>query len=76
MRTTFEKYSWLQTFLITSISFLIIVVLIEFLYSLTHLSYEEAITGLGNPKYMIRKAVGAVIYALIMTFYFKRKRKN
>ena len=76
MRLSFDKYSWIQTFLITSFSFLVIVVLIEFLYSLTHLTFEEAFAGLSDPKYMFRKAIGALIYALVMTFYFKRKKKD
>ena len=32
--------------------------------------------GLANPKYLLRKLVGAMIYAIIMTLYFKRKRKK
>ena len=68
--------SFLQTFLVIAGIFLIIVVLIEFLYSLTQLSFNEALTGLTNTKYLIRKLVGSVIYALIMTFYFKRKRQK
>jgi hypothetical protein len=40
------------------------------------MSFEEALAGLSNTKYLIRKLVGSVIYALIMTFYFKRKRKK
>jgi len=50
--------------------------LIEFFYALTQMSFDEALTGLANPKYLLRKLIGAVIYAVIMTFYFKRKRKK
>jgi hypothetical protein len=38
--------------------------------------FDEALTGLGNPKYLLRKILGALIYGLIMTLYFKRKRKK
>lgn len=76
MKKNFKDMSFLQTFLIIAGIFLIIVVLIEFLYSLTQLSFNEALTGLTNTKYLIRKLVGSVIYALIMTFYFKRKRQK
>ena len=68
--------SFLQTFLVVAGIFLVIVILIEFLYGLTKMSFDEALTGLSNTKYLVRKLVGAVIYALIMTFYFKRKRKK
>lgn len=74
MKKSFKDLSFLQTFLIVAGIFLVIVVLIEFLYSLTQLSFNEALSGLTNTKYLIRKLVGSVIYALIMTFYFKRKR--
>ena len=76
MQKKFKDLSFLQTFLATAIIFLVIVILIEFLYGLTNVSFEEALSGLTNPKYLLRKLVGAVIYALIMTFYFKRKRKK
>lgn len=76
MLKKFEQYSFVQTFLITAFIFLIIVLLIEFFYSLTLMSFEEALSGLANPKYLLRKLVGAMIYAIIMTLYFKRKRKK
>lgn len=76
MKKSFKDMSFLQTFFVVAGIFLIIVILIEFLYGLTQMSFEEALTGLINTKYLIRKLVGAVIYGLIMTFYFKRKRKK
>ena len=76
MKKSFKDLSFLQTFLVIAGIFLVIVILIEFLYGLTSMTFDEAITGLSNPKYLIRKLVGSVIYALIMTFYFKRKRKK
>lgn len=76
MKRSFKDFSFLQTFLATALIFLVIVILIEFLYGLTKVSFEEALSGLMDPKYLIRKLVGSVIYALIMTFYFKRKRQK
>ena len=76
MKKNFKDMSFLQTFLIIAFIFLVIVILIEFLYGLTQMTFEEALAGLSNTKYLIRKLVGSVIYALIMTFYFKRKRKK
>jgi len=76
MKKSFKDLSFLQTFLAVAGIFLVIVILIEFLYGLTQMSFDEALAGLSNPKYLIRKLVGSVIYALIMTFYFKRKRKK
>ena len=76
MKKSFKDMSFVQTFLIIAGIFLVIVILIEFLYGLTKVSFEEALAGLSNPKYLIRKFVGSGIYALIMTFYFKRKRKK
>jgi len=76
MKKSFKDWSFIQTFLVIAGIFLVIVILIEFLYGLTQMSFEEALAGLSNTKYLIRKLVGSVIYALIMTFYFKRKRKK
>ncbi len=76
MKKSFRDWSFVQTFLAIASIFLVVVVLIEFLYGLTQVSFEEALAGLSNPKYLIRKLAGSVIYALIMTFYFKRKRQK
>ncbi len=76
MKKSFKDLSFLQTFLLIAGIFLAIVILIEFLYGLTQMSFDEALTGLSNTKYLVRKLVGSIIYALIMTFYFKRKRKK
>ena len=76
MKKSFEDYTFVQTFLVTAGIFLVIVLLIEFFYALTQVSFDEALVGLGNPKYLLRKIIGALIYAVIMTLYFKRKRKK
>lgn len=76
MKKSFQDYSFVQTFVVTAVIFLIIVLLMEFFYALTQMSFNEALAGLGNPKYLLRKFIGAMIYAIIMTLYFKRKRKK
>jgi len=76
MKRSFKDLSFLQTFLVIAFMFLVIVILIEFLYGLTRVSFEDALIGLTDPKYLVRKLVGSLIYALIMTFYFKRKRQK
>lgn len=76
MKKHFKDWSFFQTFLVVAGIFLVIVILIEFLYGLTQVSFQEALEGLSNPKYLIRKLAGSLIYGLIMTFYFKRKRQK
>lgn len=76
MNKEFQNFSFVKTVIITSIIFLIIVILIEFLYGLTQLSFEEALLKLNNPTYLIRKFIAAIVYGLILTYYFKRKRKR
>jgi len=76
MIKNFKTLSFVQTAIITSLIFLVIVILIEFLYSLTKLSFDDAILNLSDSKYLIRKLIAAVVYGLIMTFYFKRKQKK
>ena len=76
MKKSFQEYSFIQTFIVTAVIFLIIVLLIEFFYALTQMSFNEALAGLANPKYLLRKLIGAMVYAIIMTLYFKRKRKK
>ena len=76
MKKSFQEYSFIQTFIVTAMIFLIIVLLIEFFYALTQMSFNEALSGLANPKYLLRKLLGALVYAIIMTLYFKRKRKK
>lgn len=76
MIKNFKNLSFLKTVILTSLIFLVIVILIEFLYSLTKLSFDDAILNLSNSKYLIRKLIAALVYGLIMTFYFKHKQKK
>lgn len=76
MKKKFQDLSVLQTFLIVTAIFLVIVVLIEFFYALSKVSFDEALIGLSDPKYLLRKVIGGIIYGAIMTFYFKRKQKK
>ena len=76
MLKNFKNFSFVKTVIITSLAFLIIVILIEFLYGLIKYSFDDAILNLSNTKYLIRKFVAAIIYGLIMTLYFKRKKKK
>ena len=76
MIKNFKNLSFVKTVILTSLIFLVIVILIEFLYSLTKLSFDDAILNLSNSKYLIRKLIAALVYGLIMTFYFKRKQKK
>jgi hypothetical protein len=46
------------------------------LYSLTKVSFDDAVLNLLNTQYLIRKLIAGIIYGLIMTFYFKRKQKK
>ncbi len=76
MIKNFKNLSFVQTVLLTTIIFLATVVLIEFLYSLTKVSFDDAVLNLLNTQYLIRKLIAGIIYGLIMTFYFKRKQKK
>ena len=76
MIKNFKNLSFVKTVILTSLIFLVIVILIEFLYSLTKLSFDDAILNLTNSKYLIRKLIAALVYGLIMTFYFKHKQKK
>ena len=76
MIKNFKNLSFVKTVIFTSLIFLVIVILIEFLYSLTKLSFDDAILNLSNSKYLIRKLIAALVYGLIMTFYFKYKQKK
>ena len=72
MKIRFEEYSFGKTFLVTGLIFLVIVLLLEFFYNMSQVGAEAALAILSDSKYLLRKLVGSVIYALIMTAYFKR----
>ena len=59
--------------MVTGLIFLAVVLLLEFFYASSQVGFEEALSGLSDKKYLVRKLVGSVIYALIMTGYFKRE---
>jgi uncharacterized membrane protein len=72
-----NKYSFLKLVLFTASIFLVIVLIIEFLYSLTT---KETVTEITNnmktPMYIIKKIVSSLIYGIIMAYFMKRKAKE
>lgn len=72
-----NKFSFIKLVLYTASIFLIIVLIIEFLYSLTT---KETVTEIFNnmktPIYIIKKIVSSLIYGIIMAYFMKRKAKS
>jgi len=71
-----NKYSFLKLVFFTASIFLVIVLIIEFLYSLTTKeTVTEIINNMKTPMYIIKKIVSSLIYGVIMAYFMKRRAK-
>ncbi len=62
--------------IVSTILFLIIVVLIDFLIALSKFSLEDVLSNMLTVKYAMRKLIVAIFYGLIIGFIYKRKQKK
>ncbi|MEE9349256.1 MAG: hypothetical protein V3U80_04355 [Flavobacteriaceae bacterium] len=69
-----KKHSFIKYTLLTAVTFLVIIVLIEFLYMLgTKDSMDVVIDYMNTKNYVIKKVVGALVYGVIMAYFLKKK---
>jgi len=72
-----KNMSFVKLVFLSAIVFLIIVLLIEFLYSLTSKTpVSQIIKNMTTTNYMIKKVVSSLIYGIIITFFMKKKTKS
>jgi len=75
-----KQFSFTKTFAFTAIMFVIVVTLIEALFSLfTKAGFNGFLKNFGYPliiKYAVAKLIGGVIYGLFMAFILKNKAKK
>jgi len=75
-----RPFSFAKTFAFTAIMFVIVVTLIEALFSLfTKAGFNGFLQNFDYPliiKYAVAKLIGGVIYGLFMTFILKKKAEK
>lgn len=76
MRRRFEKLSLPKMIIVSTILFLFIVVVIDFLIAISKFSLDDVLSNMLTLKYALRKLVVAVIYGLIIGFIYYRKQKK
>ena len=72
-----KKINYTRVGIIAAISFLVIVILVEFLFSLsTKESTQNIISEMLTTKYIISKLLVAIVYGFLMVYLVKRKQKK
>jgi len=75
-----KHFSFFKTFVYTAVAFIIILTLIEALFSLfSKAGFSGFLQNFSYPtiiKYAVAKAVGGVIYGLFMAFIMQRRAKK
>jgi len=78
--TTKKQFSFLKTFVFTAVAFIVVLTLIEALFSLfSKTGFEGFLNNFSYPfiiKYAVAKLIGAVIYGLFMAFILKRRAQK
>jgi len=77
MIKNFKEFSFLKMAVVSSILFFMIVMIIELFLSLIRSeTLSEITTKILSPNFLISKVLGAVIYGLVIAFFYKRKAKK
>ncbi len=75
-----KQFSFLKTFVFTAVMFIIVLTLIEALFSLfSKAGFAGFLQNFSYPiiiKYIIAKTVGGIIYGLFMAFILQRRAKK
>jgi hypothetical protein len=75
-----KKFSFIKTFVFTAVAFIIVLTLIEALFSLfSKAGFNGFLQNFSYPfviKYVVAKLIGAIIYGLFMAFILKNKAKK
>jgi len=76
----FQKYlemSFVKVVAISALLFFVVVSIIKFIIALFGgESASDVLSNMFSSKYLISNLIGALIYGLIITFYYKRKYKK
>jgi len=78
--TVKKQFSFIKTLVFTAVAFIIVVTLIEALFSLfSKTGFNGFLQNFRYPiiiKYAVAKAVGGLIYGLFMAFILQRRAKK
>ena len=77
LKNNSKNPSFIKYFILSSLAFFIIVLLIEFLYSLaTKETTEQIIQNMTKTRYLTTKIISALIYGVIMALFIQQKAKR
>ncbi|MFK5890011.1 MAG: hypothetical protein QM486_04695 [Flavobacteriaceae bacterium] len=75
-----KQFSFTKTFAFTAVAFIIVLILIEALFSLfSKTGFSGFLQNFSYPfviKYLVSKLVGGLIYGLFMAFILQRRAKK
>ncbi len=77
MINKFKEFSFVKMVVVSAGLFFMIVIMIELFLSLIRSeTLSEIVTKISSPNFILTKIIGAVIYGVIVAFFYKRKAKK
>ncbi|MCF6223993.1 MAG: hypothetical protein L3J34_09720 [Flavobacteriaceae bacterium] len=71
------EMSFIKVVAISALLFFVVVSIIKFIIALfSGDSVSDILSNMVTSKYLVSNLIGALIYGLIITFYYKRKYKK
>ncbi len=77
MINKFKEFSFVKMVVVSAALFFMIVIIIELFLSLIRSeTVSEITTKILSPNFILTKIIGAVVYGIIIAFFYKRKAKK
>ena len=77
MINKFKEFSFVKMVVVSAGLFFMIVIIIELFLSLIRSeTVSEIIIKISSPNFILTKVIGAVIYGVVIAFFYKRKAKK
>ncbi len=74
---TKKKPSFIKLFLLTVVTFLVIILFLEFLIGLSNnASAKESFDHVFETKNIIKRIVVSIVYGIVLTWFIKKKEKH
>ncbi len=73
----FQEYSFIKMAVLSTLLFFVVVLIIDIIFGLFRgQDLSGALSKYSNPGYLTGKIIGAVVYGLIISYFYKRKAKK
>lgn len=73
----FQEYSFFKMAALTALLFFVVVLVIDIVFGMfREQSFSESLLKYSNLGYLTGKIIGAIVYGVVVSYFYKRKAKK